>query len=263
MPVFSLKARAKSTKLRARAASLLSRAMTIGRVPRRFGLVNSSIVHFPDRQCTPGEWYALGGVGGSAWTKTNNMAGGASLNAWALAAQPQVGLAQGGFAVLNTINDMLNAGAFLAMWDAYRITRVHMKIFCTNNVSDSGLNSQLHLSQPTVVYALDNDDAITPAREDVVMSKKGARTHCFSDGKPLTISWVPKVAQAVYGGGVLSAYGQGSPWIDCTNNNTEYYGQKLWWRNIVLPTVVTPSVAYGTNLRFEFSYEVEFKDLVL
>jgi len=114
---------------------------------------------------------------------------------------------------------------FTTLFDQYIIDRVSVKF--VPNKSDNQVGST---SDMGIFYLVtDYDDLNSPTSVDQMLQYADCRII-----RPLysfTKKIVPKVTQALYGGGVFSSYGSSRSWVDVASNNVQHYGMKYWWES--------------------------------
>jgi hypothetical protein len=124
------------------------------------------------------------------------------------------------------------AASLLSVFDQYRIIEVSVTLVpqCVTSFITAGTIATV---APTGVYntsvlvtAIDQDDATTPASEDVVLAHESAIIH-GPFIRPMTRTFKPMVAGSVYQTGGFGGYNaESDKWIDSASNNVQHYGFK-------------------------------------
>lgn len=137
---------------------------------------------------------------------------------------------------------------FVSMFDKYKISGVKVRFIPLVNSSNPGQ------CVPMIAYAIDTDDASTPASYAELNQKYNV--HKKRLDRPCSIYIKPRVAASVYNG-LSSGYAIGKPmYIDCNNVGVPHYGLKFWLRDVTLGA--TTSV--NTVVRIETTYYLSMKD---
>lgn len=149
-----------------------------------------------------------------------------------------------GYARSFTFSDLVQATSFQTIFDQYRITDLEVWLIpgYTNSSSFTpGVSGQLY----TVT---DYDDDTTPSSSNNLLQYTNVM-----QGPPILghyRRWKPHVAEALYGGGAFTSYGNiPAPWIDMSSSSVKHYGFKAG----VDPAGSSGSVvSYGLNIRIHF-----------
>jgi hypothetical protein len=149
----------------------------------------------------------------------------------------------------HTLSQLPTYGDFTALFDAYRIQHVSMKI--VYHAAPTGV------SFPTVLWCFDPDDNTAPATESVMLERQGTKIQSFSASRPIVQhSYRPTFAAAglTVGGVQRQIIASRSQWCDMAAVDTSYYGCKVWLAGF--NTTATPSASitvyftYTLGLRF-------------
>lgn len=158
----------------------------------------------------------------------------------------------------NALTDIRNIAPFTALYDMFKIEKVHLQVQILAN--SAAVNGQGLL--PTIYYWIDRDDAVTPTTFTSLLGKQGVRKwQPTATDTTLTISYTP--AQLV---GVPNAYPNTSVftaaavpakpmWLNNTQGNVPGFGIKL---------AMCDTLMQGTNLaltavRLNWTYDIAFR----
>jgi hypothetical protein len=153
-----------------------------------------------------------------------------------------------------TLGDMPQYSAFTALFDQYRINSVTVTFTptLTGNTDLQSSSSQPYLSDWTLWYTVDLDDASVISPLTALMEYEGVRCLPFT-GKPHVIKFVPHTALAAYAGAFTSYANVPDPWLDCASSNVQHFGLN-WGMACPLSTVAgLPSYS------LRCSYDVSFR----
>lgn len=216
------------------------RRRTLRRRRRRIGLprrVNRSYVprlvnrpHFFKRTCcitTSNVNTAVAGVVGTAISQSSD--------SWLFdsGAAPGVNVNYFSMAMEFTLDMLPSYAEFTALYDAYKINRVKVKItpYSNSTLLQTGVGTASNQALSGIIHSvLDFDDASAFAAGtsgiDLMRQYTSYRTRNFF-GKPHKFYILPRIAQAAYGGGVFASYANTKPkWIDCNSPSVQHYGLK-------------------------------------
>ena len=146
---------------------------------------------------------------------------------------------------------LVNASRFATMFEAYKVHGVRLRLSCKQNVTTGVANGGANLTMnPTVTYAIDNDDKTVPASETAVLAKRNVARRTFDTNGDLLIDVLPVAQVSAFGGTTLFSYSsEMRPWCDCSDAEVEWYGLKLWFDDVLLD---------GTGMNFEITCNVEY-----
>lgn len=111
--------------------------------------------------------------------------------------------------------------------DAYRLLKVRMKFIPKVNVQTLTTKSVATTSQiPYIILVKDYDDSTSPTSIGELLQYNDPIIPSMFE--PFEIELKPRVAGAVYAGGVTSGYSQqpGTTWLDIANDDISHYGVK-------------------------------------
>lgn len=158
------------------------------------------------------------------------------------------------FSVETQLSDLLSSAELTAIADKYRINWVKMKIYCTSNIASSNSAAQL----PSIVYTLDQDDAVVPASTTAGLNSLREKMNCkvrnFRYGGPLTIFYRPSVVMDT---GNATNTVKSAQWFNTSFTNIPHYGLKGYLQDCNL--AVTPTTL--TQFKFDITMSVTLKDI--
>jgi len=149
---------------------------------------------------------------------------------------------------------------FTSLFDCYRITHVKMMFLYDQNSSQS-VEVAVGVPQVTFIPYLitvnDFDDATPLTALSDYCEYENFKVERMD--RPLTISFVPRIASAVYSGGAFTGYSQAPPlaWVDSGSPSVEYYGIKWAVNGNIEGGVGTHQL--GTYSIF-FTFTIQCKD---
>jgi hypothetical protein len=126
------------------------------------------------------------------------------------------------------LSNLPNYTEFTSLFDAYKIS--HVKALFIWDMNSAAPVSAVGGVQtnfiPNLLTVLDNDDATPLASVADYCQYESFKVTRLD--RPVTISFVPKVAGAIYAGGAFTGYSRPAvaPWIDAATVNAESYGLK-------------------------------------
>ncbi len=147
-----------------------------------------------------------------------------------------------------------NAAEFVNLFDQYRIKRVKVEFFFTQNTSTTLANPI-----PCLHICNDYNSGTTAFSKSDLMQHPDMKTIQLREGYPITHYVYPHVRQDVLttsGVTSTSAANYQSPWIDTTSNNVEHLGVRVFIDNLGR----TSGGDIGT-LYMKFSYDMDFKNV--
>lgn len=160
-----------------------------------------------------------------------------------------------GGAIPFKLSDVANYLPFTAMYDAYKINKVSLKLEYLSNVSAvNGLGLM-----PTLYTYWDLDDATIP-NSFLITGRQGVKIQQFGNKSKTALGTAgrPAVTQAlatVAAGAVPSGIGK-PQWINCANADVWHYGLKFALTDIYLP-VAAGQISQA--FRFQWTYDVSFR----
>jgi hypothetical protein len=147
------------------------------------------------------------------------------------------------------LSDTENSSELTALYDRYKITGVKVKIIPLSNTASAGGLSYL----PELMYTFDTDDSSVPT--ETVMRQKCAKTKRLD--KPVSIFIKPRVAGTLWQNALASGYSIApNTYINCSTPSVEYYGLKLYFKNVDLRSTST----VATQFNIETTYYLAMKD---
>lgn len=152
-----------------------------------------------------------------------------------------------------TLASMPGYTDFTALYDAYRITHASVKfILDVNSSSMPPGNSAAFM--PLIYIVKDYNDAATLASVNAYLEYQNCKVARLD--QPVTVSLVPKMSVAAYGGGVFTSYSRPAvnPWVDMVSSGVEYYGLK-WGVNGGLETGVGGNQMGHLSVIVKLSFE--------
>jgi len=162
------------------------------------------------------------------------------------------------FATNHLLEDIQNHTAFTAMYDAYKINYITLRIENLNNVA---VNNGAGL-MTTVYLAWDQDSSVTPATVTDLTGIQGVQVRQFgSQNNNIKLKFRPNVATANQnsGGVNTAAMVQKSPWIDCAHTNINHFATKCWMTDLFL--LANPNCT--TGYRLNWTYNVSFRSPII
>lgn len=138
------------------------------------------------------------------------------------------------FSMKFRLDQLMNSNDLTNIADQYMIKSVKVSVHA-NAVSMSFVGNS-GAGQPWIEYIQDHDDATVPSIASI-REKMAVRTKFFSGARAsVTMGVRPRVADAVFGSGVSTAYAvnKKSQWINTAYPNAEHYGIKGVLHNVPL-----------------------------
>jgi len=153
-------------------------------------------------------------------------------------------------------SDLANFSAFGAIYDAYRIDKVHMEIQFLDNTSAQDTFGLM----PTMYIYWDQDDATVPVNIANIISKQGVRRFQFGNKMKTTFkySFKPTIGYAVTttnAGGITASQVGKSAWLNTTDKNVNFYGLKAMITDLYSPGATQADCAFRIN----WSYDISFR----
>jgi len=129
------------------------------------------------------------------------------------------------------LSDLPQYTEYTAMFDRYRITGVKLHVFPRiSQQTPAGNTTAATAYSPVIAHTIDYDDATAPT--DINTINQYDTVKFQYEFKPFKVWIKPRAAQAQYGAGVFTSYGNSSPkqWMDVASPDIAYYGWK-WATN--------------------------------
>lgn len=163
------------------------------------------------------------------------------------------------------MGDPSGSSELAALYDQYRLRKVELEFVpFWNEAFTAGSGGGNGLLTGVVSSAFDYDDNSAPAASNTGVLALQQYTSYRVD--PLVqsmtngrLKWTvnPRVAVAVYGGGVFSSYAVfDPPWIDCASAVVEHYGIKF-----VFEMLNPAAVACNLDFRVIAHYHLEYREV--
>jgi len=131
-----------------------------------------------------------------------------------------------GFAYQFQLNQLPNYQEFTALFDAYRINCVVLRMTPMNTVFKGNTDAN-NENTPTVYAAIDYNNADSPTSADEM--KQYANVLVFPMYQSRNFKIRPRLAIPVYRPGATAAYiQQPKQWIDCNYADVPHYGLRVW-----------------------------------
>jgi cellobiose phosphorylase len=151
---------------------------------------------------------------------------------------------QVGYARSFTFTDLAQYSSFSAIFDQYRITDI--EVWLIPGLSTSALQSGVSGNYYTVT---DYDDDTTPTSSTALTQYTNVMQTPLNQGQYRR--WKPHVAEALYGGGAFTSYGNiPAPWIDVASNSVKHYGFKA---------ISAGAASSGTVISFQLIVRIHFE----
>lgn len=119
------------------------------------------------------------------------------------------------------LTDLPDYTEFTNLFDEYKIMRV--KVYFLPNVYTQ--NTSIANLVPWFLITVDKDDSSAPTSFNSMLSYPGCKITSMQ--RKQYVSFVPRVATAVYGGPVVTSYGSKSMYLDCGSPGVPHYGLKI------------------------------------
>lgn len=157
------------------------------------------------------------------------------------------------------LDQTLQSADFTTLFDRYRITGVKVTIISLGSVNNPGVAVSGATNYPSIVYAVDNDDANAPTSWDDVAVKQNAKIRRLD--KPISIYiHKPRIANQVYDG-FVPAYTVNTGFVNCSYPSVPHYGLKFFVRECPLPAPVGATAGSNNALiRIATKFYLSMKD---
>ena len=159
-----------------------------------------------------------------------------------------------GMATAFSLADLQNSTKFTGLFDHYKIDWVDLEVeFLSNSASVGSTNVM-----PTCYAYVDRDDANVPTTAGAVQGKQGSKEMAFGNRsrQVFTMRIKPAVSvQVEQSLGSGTGYMIGNGFQDCAYPNNKFYGVKMWFNNVYLPSAATAATVF----RFTWKYGLIFK----
>jgi len=148
---------------------------------------------------------------------------------------------------------LANAAEYTALFDSYRIKSVEVTMYSSMNI-----NQSVTQFLPNIGVCTDYDDA-SPIPWSEASQYENFRVINFSvpNKKVIRCSPVASLSVANTGGVFVPSSSSRKTWMDCAQNNIQYYGHKFCFDN---PMVGAATAAANEGfVTFHVRYTLEFK----
>ena len=179
------------------------------------------------------------------------------------------GLWQFGGSMKFQLSDVINTIDFTTLFDRYKLNKVVVSIMplmsMGHNIVSSATGTNQSSCLPTLVTAIDYDDATVPTLSDDLLERQNCKSYRMG-GKVINITINnPKVLQSVASGDTtvtqVSAVTKAAPYLDCVQEDVNHYGLKFYVRDFALPAGTSaPSPSSNSLLRIRCKYYLSFKE---
>lgn len=141
--------------------------------------------------------------------------------------------------------------------DQYKITNVELRFqYNASDIAGQPIGASAPATIPILKYVADYDDASLET-VTALQAKQGLKSKALTDGKFHSVRLSPRVADAVYGSSVSTAYAiPAKPmFLDAQSPAIPHYGLKGYFENLplsstgLLTTCITVEVAYTVQLK--------------
>lgn len=155
------------------------------------------------------------------------------------------------FSVNHLFSDLANVGAYQAMYDAYKIGRINLKLQWMNNTSNTLTPGVL----PTVYHYYDQDDIAIPPSTTSISGKQGVIIRQFGNKmqSSLSFSYIP--IPPMSGNNLNAIVPKERQWINCSFTNVGHNALKVYIADVYLPGNTVPNVQNGFRLQWEYNMQ--------
>lgn len=119
-----------------------------------------------------------------------------------------------------SLADLPSSSEFTNLFDEYKIAKITLQ-FIPAYVQ---VNNTVGKISPWFMYCIDKDDVATPSTYTTILQYPSHKVISMTKG--FTVSFAPRVATALYNGGVTTAYGSDARFIDTASDAVPHYGFK-------------------------------------
>lgn len=148
---------------------------------------------------------------------------------------------------------LANAGEYTALFDSYRIKSVEVTMYSSMNI-----NQSVTQFLPNIGVCTDYDDASPiPWTEAAQYENFRVINFAVPNKKVLRCSPVASLSVANTGGVFVPSSSSRKTWMDCAQNNIQYYGHKFCFDNPM--TGAATAAANEGFVTFHVRYTLEFK----
>jgi hypothetical protein len=152
------------------------------------------------------------------------------------------------------LDDLTQVSTLSALFDQYRIDRVHLRIRPKNTAFFLASVASPNQASPDIYVVADYDDSTAPASTSDLKQYQNVVIMNGVDSCDVVIE--PSITPAVFSGGAFSGYGvEGSRWLDIANTAIPHYGVKF------AVTALQASATYSYQWDVEAWYQVSFRNI--
>jgi hypothetical protein len=127
-----------------------------------------------------------------------------------------------------TVGDLLQIASFSAIFDQYRVEKLHFRFSPDSNLRDDTQSSSPNQSVPSLYVVVDHDDSSAPSTLSALQDYDNVEVCQGTEG--MSVEFIPSVTPAVYAQGAFSAYEvrpSDRTWLDVANTTCPFYGVKF------------------------------------
>lgn len=154
---------------------------------------------------------------------------------------------------------MPNVSEFAALFDQYRIDNVHVKVFYTNNISNTtgAVSTFQQIALPTAQFCTDYDDGAAPTSSTELLQRPETKLLQWNTNGPLCFTIKkPTMEQTVNTQTGVNSVAPRHGWCDMAATNTNLYGWKIFLESFGSNTAGGLQQGY---FQFYFTYDLSFK----
>lgn len=173
------------------------------------------------------------------------------------------GLNQFGGAMKFQLADVVDTVDFTRLFDRYKLDMVKVTLMPLMNQGYGGFSSTGNVQTttiPTLMTAIDYDDASVPNSSTVLLERQNCKSYRFD--KPVTVTIRnPKILQDVQQGDAIvssiSAMTTSPKYLDCNDIEVNHFGLKFYLRDYLLPD---GALKLNSLVRIRCKYFLSFKE---
>ncbi len=160
-------------------------------------------------------------------------------------------------AVSFELTDLQQVATFTALFDQYRIDKIHFRIRPRNQTINLASIASPNQASPRMYVVADHDDASAPAALTDLYQYDNVVE--LGPGDSADIILEPSITPAVYAGGAFTGYGVQSStegmWIDVANTSVPHYGIKFGLTGLQV------SATYVYIWEIDAWYQISFRNV--
>jgi len=126
------------------------------------------------------------------------------------------------------VGDLTQIASFSALFDQYRIEKLHFRLTPDTNVRDDSQAASPNQSVPSLYVVIDHDDSSAPASIAALQEYDNVE---FATGyQGISVDFIPSITPAVFASGAFNSYEvrpSDRTWIDIANTTAPNYGIKF------------------------------------